>query len=111
MNSHDVLWWLFIGGKAFCGCSGCFIVVHCWSHPCSQYFPCSSFHALSPAQAQGPCLHARVLPRGDSFMRAREGVQNIALPALLERVCAAPAYHLLEMINLQKHFHEALPFL
>jgi len=44
-------------------------------------------------------------------MRAREGVQNIALPALLERVCAAPAYHLLEMINLQKHFHEALPFL
>jgi len=49
-------------------------------------------HALSPAQDRGPCLHARVLPRGDGFVRAREGVmvENIFLQPLLERVCTAP---------------------
>ena len=27
MNGHDVLRWLLISGKAFCGCSSCFLVV------------------------------------------------------------------------------------
>jgi len=39
VSSHDVFQWLLIGGTVICGCFRCSIVVHCWSHPCSQYFP------------------------------------------------------------------------
>jgi len=60
VTSHDVLQWLLIGGKAFCGCSVCFIVVHCWSHPCSQYFPCSSF-GVGSAPCSVPCTGPRAV--------------------------------------------------
>jgi len=78
VSGHDVLRWQLIGGKAFCGCSSCFIVVHCWSHPCSQYFPSSSFW-LGSAPCSVPCTGPRVVfacscpsPRG-WFRGCKEG--------------------------------------
>ena len=89
-RGNDVLRWLLIVGKAFCGCSSCFIAVHCWSHPCFQYFPCSPF-GVGSAPCSVPCTGLRAVfacscpsPRG--WFRA-----CIALPPLLEHVCAAPA--------------------
>ena len=60
VSGHDVLRCLLIGGKAFCGCSGCFIVVHCWSHPCFPYFPCSSF-GVGSALCSVPCTGPRAI--------------------------------------------------
>ena len=52
--------------------------------------------APSPAQAQGPCRHACILPRGDDFVHAREGVQDTALSFLPEHEFAAVLFALLQ---------------
>jgi len=86
-----VLRWLLIASKAFCGCSGCFIVVHYWSHPCSQYFPCSSF-GVGSAPCSVPFTGPRAVfacscpsPRG--WFRACKGRSPEHCPAPSARTC------------------------
>jgi len=47
--------------------------------------------APSPAQVRGQCQPARVLPRGDGIVQARERAQDVALPFPLEHGCDAPS--------------------
>jgi len=77
VSGHNVLRWLLIGSKVFCGCSSCFIVFHCWNHPCSQYVPCDSFR-MGSAPCSVPCTGPRAVfacscpsPRG--WFRACKG--------------------------------------
>jgi len=91
VSCHDVLRWLLIGGKAFCGCSGCFIVVRCWSHPRSQYFPYSSF-GVGSTPCSVPCTCQRAVfacssPSPREWFRACKGRSPEHCPAASAGTC------------------------
>ena len=46
--------------------------------------------ASSPTQIRGHCWPARVLPRGDGIVQARERAQDVTRPFQLEHGCDAP---------------------
>jgi len=46
--------------------------------------------ARAPAQVRGQCQPARVLPRGDGFVQARERTQDVNQPFPQKHGCDAP---------------------